>query len=103
MYYYISFPGGSDSKASAYNAEDPGLIRELGRSPGEDMATHFSILAWRFAWTVEPRGSKELDTTEQLRCSLWHFPIVMYRCERWTIKKAEQELMLSNCGAGEDS
>ena len=30
------------------------------------------------------------------------FPVVMYRCESWTIKKAE-ELMLSNCGAGEDS
>ena len=32
------------------------------------------------------------------------FPVVMYRCESWTIKKAEhQELMLLNCGAGEDS
>ena len=32
------------------------------------------------------------------------FPIVMYRCESWTIKKAErEELMLSNCGVGEDS
>ena len=32
------------------------------------------------------------------------FPVVMYGCERWTIKKAEhEELMLSNCGAGEDS
>ena len=30
------------------------------------------------------------------------FPVVMYRSENWTIKKA-QELMLSNCGAGEDS
>ena len=30
------------------------------------------------------------------------FPVVMYGCERWTIKKAE-ELMLSNCGAEEDS
>ena len=31
------------------------------------------------------------------------FPIVIYRCESWTIKKAEgQELMLLNCGA-EDS
>ena len=29
------------------------------------------------------------------------FPIVMYWCESWTIKKAEQ--MLSNCGAREDS
>ena len=27
------------------------------------------------------------------------FPVVMYGCERWTIKKAEgKELMLSNCG-----
>ena len=31
------------------------------------------------------------------------FPVVMYRCESWTIKKAVEELMLSNCGAGEDS
>ena len=31
------------------------------------------------------------------------FPVVMYGCESWTIKKAEcQELMLSNCGAGKD-
>ena len=29
------------------------------------------------------------------------FPVVMYGCERWTIKKAE-ELMLLNCGFGED-
>ena len=31
----IDFPGGSDGKASAYNAGDPGLIPGLGRSPGE--------------------------------------------------------------------
>ena len=33
------------------------------------------------------------------------FPLVMYGCESWTIKKAEhqKELMLSNCGVGEDS
>ena len=30
------------------------------------------------------------------------FPVIMYRCESWTIKKAEQ-LMVSNCGALEDS
>ena len=29
------------------------------------------------------------------------FPVVMYGCESWATKKAE--LMLSNCGAGEDS
>ena len=32
------------------------------------------------------------------------FPMVMYGCESWTVKKAEcQELMLLNCGVGEDS
>ena len=32
------------------------------------------------------------------------FPVVMYGCESWTVKKPEpQELMLLNCGVGEDS
>ena len=32
------------------------------------------------------------------------FPVVMYGCESWTVKKAEhKELMLLNCGVGEDS
>ena len=32
------------------------------------------------------------------------FPVVMYGCESWTIKKAEcKELIFSNCGVGEDS
>ena len=30
------------------------------------------------------------------------FPVVMYECEGWTIRNAE-ELMFLNCGAGEDS
>ena len=32
------------------------------------------------------------------------FPVVMYGCENWTIKKVNtKELMLLNCGGGEDS
>ena len=33
------------------------------------------------------------------------FPVVMYRCESWTVKKAEsqKELMLLSCGVREDS
>ena len=32
------------------------------------------------------------------------FPVVMYRCESWTVKKlSAKELMLLNCGVGEDS
>ena len=50
----MDFPGGWDSKASVYNAGDPGSIRGLGRSPGEGKATHSSILAWKIPWTEEP-------------------------------------------------
>ena len=32
------------------------------------------------------------------------FPVVMYGCESWTIKKAStEELMLLNCGVEEES
>ena len=32
------------------------------------------------------------------------FPEVMYGCESWTVKRVStEELMLLNCGAGEDS
>ena len=32
------------------------------------------------------------------------FPVVMYECESWTIRRlSAEEMMLSNCGAGENS
>ena len=31
------------------------------------------------------------------------FPVAMYGYENWSIKKAEHQLMLLNCGFGEDS
>ena len=31
------------------------------------------------------------------------FPVVMYGCESWTIKLSAEELILLNCGVGEDS
>ena len=49
--YFWGISGGSDSKESACNTGDPGLIPESGRSlSGEDplekrMVTHSSILA----------------------------------------------------------
>ena len=43
--------------------------------------------------------------TKVCRVKAMVFLVVMYKCDSWTIKKAEQlkELMLSICGAGEDS
>ena len=45
-------------------------VGSLGREDPleEEMATYFSILAWKIPWTEEPSlwGRKELDTTEEL-------------------------------------
>ena len=35
------------------NVEDVGSIPELGRSPGEEMADHSSILVWEIPWSEE--------------------------------------------------
>ena len=35
LFFFLDFPGGSDGKASAYNAGDLGSIPGLGRSPGK--------------------------------------------------------------------
>ena len=64
--------GGSDSRASAYNVGDPGLIPGLGRSPGGGYgnALQYSCLenpyGQRNLAGYSPRGHKESDTTEQL-------------------------------------
>ena len=73
---YIGLLWWLSGKGSTCNAKDPGSIPGLGRSPGEEMATHSSIVAWRIPWTEEPGGLhsswgwEESDTTEQLTLSL---------------------------------
>ena len=79
------------------------------------MATHSSVLAWRFPWKGEPGGRpsmgshtvghdwsdlaaaadsilKSRDSTLPTKVHLVKamvFPVVMYGCDSWTIKKAE--------------
>ena len=65
----INLSGGLDGKDSACNTENPGSIP--GKTPGEEMATHPSILAWKsHGWRslvgYSPWDHKELDTTEWL-------------------------------------
>ena len=50
------------SKESACNAGYLDLIPGLGRSPGEGMATHSSIFAWRSPWTEEPGGLQSIGS-----------------------------------------
>ena len=44
------------------NAEDQHSIPGLGRSPGEEMASHSNILSWRIPWTDEPGGLKSMGS-----------------------------------------
>ena len=48
------FPGGSEVKASAWNAGDPGLIPGSEDPLEKEMETHSSILALRIPWRKEP-------------------------------------------------
>ena len=67
----VGFPNGSSSKNLPAMQE---IQKMRIQSPGLEVATHSSILAWRIPWTEESGGlvyggHKELDTTEQL--TLW--------------------------------
>ena len=67
------------------------------------------LLLGRKAMTKLDSISKSTDITLPKKiCAVkaMVFPVVTYGCEGWTIKKAErrrEELMLLNCGVGEDS
>ena len=40
--------------ANSGDAGDSGSIPRSGRSPGEEMATHYNILVWKIPWTEDP-------------------------------------------------
>ena len=64
-----------------------GLIPGSGRSPGNSLATHSSIVAWRIPWTEEPGGLHGLT-----QCRTWLKQLSMHahmhsnvvsRCQLW--------------------
>ena len=72
---FLTFPGGSDGKESAWKAGDLGLIPGLWRSPGERYGypLQYSRLENsmdRGDWWATVYGVAELDRTEQLTLSL---------------------------------
>ena len=75
----LGFPVGSDGKESACNAENPGSISGLGRSPGEGNGNplQYSCLenphGQRSLVGYSPWGCKESDTTEQLSTAQYRY------------------------------
>ena len=68
---WSGFPGGSDGKASAHNAGDPGSIPRLGRSPRRKwqptpVRLPRKFHRWRSLVGYSPWGRKESDMTERL-------------------------------------
>ena len=65
------------------------------------------LLLGRKAMTTLDSVLKSRDITLPTKVHLVQamvFPVVMYGCKSWTIKKTEhQRIMLSYCGAGKDS
>ena len=65
------------------------------------------FLLGRKAMTILDSILKSRDITlltKVLVVKTMAFPVVMYGCESWTIKKAEhQRIDALNCGVGEDS
>ena len=53
-YHLLDFPGGLDSKASAYNMGDPGSIPGWEDTLEKEMATHSTTFARRIPWMEEP-------------------------------------------------
>ena len=79
------FPGGSNGKETACNAEDPGSIPGSGRYPGEGNGYslqysfffffHSSILTWRIPWTKEPGGRQSMGWQRVTQLSDSHFAL----------------------------
>ena len=91
----MGFPGGSEVKASASNAGDPGLIPGLGRSPGEGNGNplQYSCLenpmdggAWKATvhW-----GHKESDMTERLHFHFHFFQASILNQQRLLLTQAQ--------------
>ena len=77
MLDHLDFPGGSDGKASSYNAGGPGSIPGSGRIPWRRQCHPTPAFlpgeshGWRSLVGYSPWGRKESDMTERLH---FHFP-----------------------------
>ena len=92
----LGFPGGSDGKESACNAEDPGLIQKIPWRREWQPTTVFSpreFQGQRSLVGYSPRGHKELDTTERLAFSLSLQTSVLSILQKCTVSFSKGSLL----------
>ena len=65
----MDFPGGSDSKASAYNEGDPDSILGLGRSPEEGNGNPLEYSCLENPWTEEPGRLQSVGSQSRTQLS----------------------------------
>ena len=65
----MSFPGGSDGKASAYNVGDPGSVLGLGISPGEGNGNPLQYSCLENSMTEEPQTTVHGVTKSETQLS----------------------------------
>ena len=95
---FMGFPDGSDSKESACNARDLGLIPGLGRSPGEGNGypRQYSCLAdsmnWG-AWQATVRGLQSQTWLSNSTAHTQHTAFVPYRHSEHHLKIMDDSKM----------
>ena len=67
-------------------------VQFLGQEdpPENEMATHSSTLAWRIPWKAMMNLDSASLPAKVCIVKAMVFPVVMYGCESWTIKKAKR-------------
>ena len=99
----MGFPGGSAGKESTCNEGDLSLIPGLGRSPRERKGYPLQYSGLENSMDSVVHGVLKSQTQlsdfhfygflsllcQQRSVKAMVFPVVMYGCEIWTVKKAE--------------
>ena len=61
----LGFPGGSEGKAPACNAGDPGSIPGSGRSPGGGNGNPLQYSCLEISWAEKPGGLQSMGSQSQ--------------------------------------
>ena len=80
----------------------PKSLQMVSAAMKEKYACSLEEKLWQVWQHIKKQRQRDL-VWQRLSSKSYGFPVVLYGCESWTIKPSTKELMLLNCGVGEDS